>query len=470
MKLKARNLTRALKDKSIQESSVHMSAAGPVKNLPPPSIYEESLTYAKQWRQHQHSPSHSSSSDSDVIFDLAFFHNHQKNSPTHLVGCTGSGELCIWNIPPRSTIDNDYCDMDDVVMESNEQAADLKSQQPSRKPICRLQVPTSKLYSVQIVARETVNDFWVVAAGNGGVWLYLWKQDIQPLLLLNGSKQNNKSHLPTSLAPRLHFSLHPSAYESEVEVNDTCIHNGRFLYGAAGDAFGCYKWDLLSEQLVTTYGQQQPASSRQRGYLQAVQIVPQSNLLLAGGHEGVLGLYDIEKDQAVDRLDIGETLLSSNGGGTNSAVLGSYTARRRSSAAPTQQQWISSIVIRDENWWTVAGGIGKSHPQKKNGFVSTWHGPTRSLISIVETRERPQKLALYGKNNEAILSVANEGFVSHYEDSLSLANNLPMRVRCEAPSAYAVEVALDQRIAVAGVGGCVNIYEEGSQLTITLRL
>ena len=84
----------------------------------------------------------------------------------------------------------------------------------------------------------------------------------------------------------------------------------------------------------------------------------------------------------------------------------------------------------------------------------------------VETRERPQQLALYDHNT--VLSVANEHWVSHWTDALSLPS--PRRVWCDAPSAYAVQVALDGRIAVAGVGGTVNLYEQATQLTATLRL
>ena len=487
------------------ESSTTSSkkAAQHQPTLPPPFVYENSLSYAVQWKKEQQQSSASqcsSSTAAPVLFDLAFINgdasNDQRRQPLYLVACTGTGELCIWDMPPVSSRGGgDDDDDDDNVIQEDVLAMQVASSSTSmtsnptnaRTPKCRFQVPGSPtLYSLEIVKQN--QQYWIIAAGDGGVYLYDWEKDIVPMMnstsLSRGSSTQNRQE---ECKPRSRLQLYPSAYERHIEVNDTCWHKDGFVYGAAGDAFGCYKWNVETEQIVTTYRQRQHSKNHcnSETYLQAVEQVPGTNLILTGGEEGMLGVWDTSKDQLVDQIDISSAIHMEQTQPQQQQQLEQQRRRPTNSATLAPSRWISNIVARDENWWTVGGGTRAAHGVRQpssssttttTGFLATWHGPTRSLVTSVETRERPQQLALLDNNNNNnnndnhLLSVGNESWVSHYTDPLSLSVESSKKVWCHAPSAYAVQVASDGRIAVAGVGGVVDIYENSSQLTVTLRL
>lgn len=280
--------------------------------------------------------------------------------------------------------------------------------------------------------------------------------------------------------------------------------DNRYLYGAAGDAFGCYKWDVETGTCTTYNTTTTTGGGGFHNYLHTLDCVPHTNLLLTGGEDGMLAIWDTAQDKLVDT--IGVVSRSAAPGISSSSNVTAPPYKRRSMAAAAAASgmnnddnshgWISTCKARDENWWTVAGG--RNTTSTGGGFVSTWHGPTRSLVSCVETREVPQQLAFYnssnnnnnnnsGGGNTKLLSVANESFISHWPNPLSLCgpeansgdkNNygeshlhspVRQRVWCHQPSAYAVAVSPDgQRIATGGVGSVVDIFENGTQYGMQL--
>jgi hypothetical protein len=326
--------------------------------------------------------------------------------------------------------------------------------------------------------------------------MYDWAMDIRPKLEGYSAGHTSAALSSTTEPPatvaicgsRQHFQPHPSAAEASVgEIND-CLVDGNYLYGACGDAFGCYKWDLETTKVVTTFRSKQrnsgksngPFGGRQSGYFHTIAKVPSSNLVLTGGENGFLYLVDVATDQYVNALDM-------NTKRTKSAISSFQNPpvnKRRAGLTSNGGRccWISSCVARDENWWIVAGGqsvtgngIQRDSP---NGFISTWHGPTRSLMSTVETRETPQQLACRvggerGDGSPSLISVANESYISHWPNPFALDSpeQIPQRVWCNQASAYAVAVSHDgRRVASGGVGSVVDVFEQGTQASIQLSV
>jgi len=440
------------------------------------------LSYANQWNAylHQQQQAHEATSTSTgfistdssdaTVFGLAFV------DPDYLVACTAAGEVCVWKLqllPAAETAalsssegNDDDDDDDDANAEFSIHHDHQKSKQISsnRSPVLRLKVSESSLYACQWIQRPTNNNnnSWLVVSGDDGVMLLDWETDILPLIAVQQEEVKHKEPvIQYSGKFRAHLKAFPSAFEESIEVNDFVV-SGNHLFGAAGDAFGCYKWDIENEKVVRNYKEK-----GNTGYLHTAELLPDTNLLLFGGEDGILSMWDVSTDHPVERFDLNRTSSEET-----SKPPSAQRRRRNNSTAGSSSSdescWISSCKARDENWWTVAGGC--SHA---GGFVSTFHRPTRSMVSTVSTREAPQQLAFYHeKSSSTLLSVANESFVSHWNNPLSLSSfDKPQRQRvyCNQASAYAVTVSPDaKRIAVGGVGSVVDIFEQKTQYGVQL--
>jgi hypothetical protein len=109
-------------------------------------------------------------------------------------------------------------------------------------------VSSGVLYSIQVRVALNISDkTLLIISGDEGVLVFDWEKQIAPYLDNVGSVSETIKLVPIS-----RFRPYPSACESNVEVNDVQVR-GSHLFGAAGDAFGCYKWDLSTETVVTTY-------------------------------------------------------------------------------------------------------------------------------------------------------------------------------------------------------------------------
>ncbi|GAX18096.1 hypothetical protein FisN_25Hh073 [Fistulifera solaris] len=395
-------------------------------NLPPPSFYQNKLNYASEWSEYQNQLQ-AQQLTSLTIFDLAFGSNEI------LIGCTSTGELCFFRLA-HIAVDDEEDSSDDATYPDN-------SLKDTKTCFYRFQLTKGSLYSLKM-QRDTEHT-WLIVGGDGGVWLLDWN-DVQDAL-------NNSSTLPPK---HHHFPLHPSPHETAIEVNDTCFQNG-CLFGAAGDDFGCYKWDVAIGKLITTY----PSK-----FLQTLTLVPNTNLLLTGGEEGVLNLWDTQQDHRVDQLEIP---VPSSNASTN-------PIEKRGALPINFQTRLTCSIARDENWWIIGGersharNLRQQSVSDKSGFLATFHGPTRSIVSQLELRETPQKLAFGDNNKNILISVANESYVSHFQNPLALEN--PERVWCHAPSVFAAAVSEQGILAVAGVGSTIDLYRNQTELIQTLRL
>lgn len=467
------------------------------------------LSYANQWKDHLckigggggggavavdgASPTTTSRNAraAGTVFGLAFV----GSTSNYLAAVTSEGEVVIWSLPtpPATTTSTD----DDEDIGDDEEFASSRRRKTQnsipvaaantgigcKSPVLRLEISDSggALYACKWVDRSigknTNNDAgsWLVVSGEVGVVLLDWENDILPLIqeqqedALNKTPVQQLKRIQFPGKPKAQLKAFPSAFESCIEVNDFVVR-GNHVFGAAGDAFGCYKWDIETEKVVANYKEKCNNS-----YLHTTELLPNSNHLLFGGEDGILSLWDVGTDKSVDRFDLNLALeTSSSTQQRRRAKHSSTTTDSNNTATTASSCWISSCKARDEHWWSVAGGATTA---SGGGFVATFHLSTRSIISTTTTVEVPQQLAFCSDNNRRILlSVANEGFVGHWNNPLSLCDKdgdpKRQQVCCSQASAYAVAVSSPgddaKRIAVGGVGSLVDIFQEKTQYGMQL--
>ena len=207
-----------------------------------------------------------------------------------------------------------------------------------------------------------------------------------------------------------------------------------------------------------------------------------SPLLLVGtSTSGKVLIWDVAKDQGMDSLDVGEAIIASSSSTSSSCSRtnikkggGFYGRSSSSPTQPSQQQQyqsqtrITSMNI-SEHWWTISGGQRGPYQSLQGGFLATFHGPSRSLVSCTNTRECIQQIAsLSTAANDAhdsrLVSVANEGVVSYWDSLYSLQRT--HRVWTSPPSSKSIavmpwtDVPNDNTIAIGGVGPTVDVLQD----------
>ena len=437
-------------------------------------------------------PGAAASPSSPTVFGLDF-----ADQSKFLAACTSDGYVCIWCMPERPRHpsgasgggDGAFADDNDSDEEfsswshrSKRRAVDSAAATTAaasllvgkKIPALRLKISDGALYSCRWVDRSRgttdVGSNWLVVSGDEGVLILDWQADILPLI--EQQQQQPATTVQRAGKPKAHLKAFPSALEQRVEVNDFVIHDNH-LFAAAGDSFGCYKFDIETEKVITNYREK-----GNTGYLHTVELLPNTNHLLFGGEDGILSLFDVAVDRPVDCFDMKNMARAAHG--TQSRHSGNNASNAGSGC------WISSCKARDEHWWTVAGGKFQG-----GGFVATFHAPTRSIISTASTVEAPQQLAFYANDHhndnnstcnsnsgKTLLSVANERYLSQWNNPLSLCDERTIqperqRVFCSQPSAYAVSVSSGTNkttIAVGGVGSVVDIFDPKTHDGIQLSL
>lgn len=363
-------------------------------SLPRPSTQP---SYAEEWKKNPRT--------NVTVFGLAW-------QMPYLVGVTSCGDICTWSVPIG----------DDNEEDSNIYEMDIVN---NRRPIFKVQVTNDVLYNIRFVPVK--GKMLLFVSGDEGLWAYDWRDWID---LLQGRAKESPSVV-------MHFKPHPSPYTTKPEINDFDIWNDKWIFGAAGDAFGGYKWDMETQKLVANY------TSLKRGYLHTIKCT-EDGTVLTGGEDGVLGVWDNQHDKLIDNVDLKSSLAN------DSSLL-----HREQGSPPWHTKattlWISHIQSSSANWWTVCGGVRRGGT---GGHVSLWHAPTRSLVTGGLTRETPQFMCI---TPLSLITVANEGVVSHWSPSTLQRTN---RVWCSPPSAFAAAIRPDDScLAVGGVGDLVDIFD-----------
>lgn len=429
------------------------------------------------------------------------------SSYSWLAGCTRFGEICIWIIPSVKRMDhknddNDEDDMYDYRRDDQNKKRRRRPSQPRTLPLWKYQVTKGSLYDCQFMVKQqqppeavTKTDMeeecWLMICGDGGVYAFDWDRVIIPILLTkleNYQQQQQQRHRMIDeesmmIIPKYTlYPTYPSFYEAKsIEINQCCYIQNHILYGAAGDTL-CYKWDMNTQQVVTTYRHYHKGGGTASGYLHTVQHVPSTNILLTGGEDGVLFLWDISHDTLIESIPINQHLLQSlsSTSSLSSSQLEQQQSRQPTTAAaaastlpshevsttsssssshdttkskhnnPERQRqrdcWISSCTIYDTNWCSIAGGCYHSDNSNNNhdnhnhgGFITTFHIPTRTFVSGISTKETISKIVYdhssvnksinqHGANTTAsstsctnhLLSISNESYITHWKDPFQL--------------------------------------------------
>lgn len=445
--------------------------------------------------------------------------NNDNIQQTYLAGCTKSGEICVWMIN-NNTLNNDnddeydndennnnnYDDYDDsdheILLSSIRQRRQRSSimqrqkkrqrhqqhQQQNTSPIWKYKLTNGALYDCQFVKKNnstttltTNNDnnndgeYWFIVSGDGGVYLFDWDYDILEMIRSNSNNSNNNNsniddesidnvNNSSKIPKYTLYPTYPSFYElNPIEINQSCIIcDTNVLYGAGGDTL-CYKWDMNTKQIITTYRHHQQQSKSNHfhnnklkssstasasGYLQTIVHVPNTNLLISGGEDGILFIWDIMKDQLIESIHINNDLLTNSiqSPPTPLLIQNDETSIIDTTKIQSEQQnhysrdcWISSCIAQDENWCLIAGGCynnnimrggGQSNSMNQlatttaeaamtilnddiiqsnnsttgsidnsGGFITTFHIPTRTFISSMKTKETISKIIYNTTNN-----------------------------------------------------------------------
>ena len=162
-----------------------------------------------------------------------------------------------------------------------------------------------------------------------------------------------------SIVPSTILKPHPnsSCPSQSTEINKISYDpNLERLYDAAGDLFGSYIWDINTSALSGTLGGNFVNNSKETNrkghldYLHTIKTVPGSTLVLSGGEDGQVGIWDGKQETLVEMIQDPSTIKKMN---TQFKSNGTLIPSQHASA-----RWVSSIDVDEQgNWAAFGGGI-----------------------------------------------------------------------------------------------------------------
>ncbi len=370
----------------------------------------------------------------------------------------------------------------------------------------------------------------LMVSGDEGILLLDWstwwnnnnhnQHHHHPIMDTMDSSPTTATTTVTTTIPRLaRYQTYPSPQEESVEINDfDLLLHSQYIMGAAGDAFGAYKWNLETQQLVATFPSAlQPSSARattnnHHPYMHSIKTLHSNNhsnddkLVLMGGEGGLLSLWDGQQDACIEKWNLATTPMT--------------TKSTTGTAA-----WISSIeTLSNDTWWIAGGGISAPastsfSSASTSGFWSAFHGPTRSRITVppphknhhsLPMQQHPQqqytrapitKIVATESSSTSWYSVGLEGVVRQWSLSSSMessdknnnreasgvrrhsvhnhsdTSSSSKSVWCDLPCAYTIACSSrssgNERndnhddddsdynmVAIGGVGSVVNVFKD----------
>lgn len=363
-------------------STMAMGARDP----PTKAIYESNVAYRESWK-----------SQVDLIPPITIIFDVLIDSfSRRLIAGDNRGVLSVWTLP---SVQQDVHDDEHVRVSADS------------LPLRHWKVADGNIYCLLL----NENQLWI--GGDHGVIVIDWTRLFQ-------SSHFAKDHVIARL------SAYPSPRTPPGPVNDLCVV-GDFVFGAVSDEFGCYRFRSNGAVKACSLG----------GNWQSVCAVPGTNLLLGGGENGIVCVYDCAQDKVEGEINLNERHHSSGTPRSNS---------NRSS------KWISSLVAGD-TWWIVGGGV-TSKSGRDTGFLISLHGPTQSVVAELELAVVPKQLCL---DQFSLVLIGNDSVVRRYHPS-SLEAQASNSSTTE--SAYALAVESDY-MAVGGVGTGIDVYYQGEPVS-----
>ncbi len=333
------------------------------------------------------------------------------------------------------------------------------------------------LYDLQFIELSN-GDHLLAASGDPGILIYKWSHFEERLPFGSPTKPPCQDpcaivQSPNQITPITTFHPHPSPSVQcgeSVEINCASYNKSdNILYGAAGDLFGCYQWDLATEQLLGTFG----GSSRlghgigHTDYLHVVKsmsgtdgALPGSQCVFTGGEDGRVGWWDgkcrklIEMVNMKKVIDKNRDVFSAN---SNSAPIS-----RTSWNVGTSSLWVSSMSTSSSNWLAVCGGSDCSNNNItsrassgliSSGFMTLWHVPTRTCVAGCNTRENVNSVE-YNQYLDCFVTGGNEGRISFWEPTTMVRSSSSWST---PPATYSISADSNLMI-VGGVGRKLDIF------------
>jgi hypothetical protein len=354
------------------------------------------------------------------VLDLVWQDDDENN--TYLIGCTSLGQVAVWK-------------MDDTIAESEQEDDSMNT-----KPIVTLDVSSKALRSIQIATTVDNNGLLLFLAGDEGLltmkWEDLFAKNAPTKTVMDGSFQQVQ------------------VYQNHVYI---LTNNSTVL-----------KVDSKTFQIVARYPPPPPNDDDDNDVsattFKVVKGISSKNggpLLLVGTTNSQVWIWDVTKNKALEPLHLLNHRHNKNHKNNKANTSGASCT-------------VTSICTNNENdlWWTIAGTLHNSVPQQAEGgvgggFVSTWHGPTRSILSRCDTQESIHRLDL--SHNGTLYSAANQGVVSVWESPHQLTETHRRRIWVSPPSGKALATSKhsknnNKRVAMAGVGPKVDILEDHCRL------
>ncbi|KAL7527346.1 hypothetical protein ACHAXR_001908, partial [Thalassiosira sp. AJA248-18] len=333
------------------------------------------------------------------------------------------------------------------------------------------------LYDLQFI-QASHGDHLLVVSGDPGTLIYKWSHfEAVIAAAMDGDEACMSAKKPTCqdpqskdlfqvISPITTFRPHPSpSFGESVETNSTSYNKSDgILFGAAGDAFGCYQWDLTTEQLLGTFG----GASRfdgcgHRDYLHVVKAIPEnegvgSRYVITGGEDGNMGFWDGRDRKLVEMMNI-QTIMDKK----KDLVISNTTSNNRSFMSNSSTTWnngsnlwVSSMDMCGD-WLAVCGGAestnnsitSRSGPNS-SGFATLWHLPTRTFTSGCVTRESLNTV-VYNSSLDCFVSGGNEARISFWESTTMARSG---RSWSSPPATYTMSVDPESNTMVVGGSGC----------------
>jgi WD40 repeat protein len=356
-----------------------------------------------------------------TVYGAAF--SPELSGKSYFVACTSNGLICVWD------------------------------REGAAEPIMRVEASvyssSTVFYDIKFI--EISGDILLVASGDPGILVYKWSAFLRAM----------DEHIDGNLIldPITTFKPSPSPsseFTEPVEINSTSYNAvDGLLYGAAGDAFGCYQWDLRSEKLVGTFGR---AWNGHSDYLHDVLSIPtKNNLVLTCGEDGFIGFWDGKERKLIEMIDVQNTMNKNKGSVT-------WQVQNKGFGFSTQQWsngsnlWVSSME-RNGDWLAAAGGSEsgnnmtlRSGPNSP-GFFAIWHLPTRTLNSGFVTPETYNAIT-YNQTLDCFVSGGNDGRVTFWDSTTGVCTG---RSWCTPSITYAMS-CITSNMLVGGTGGSLDYF------------
>ena len=309
------------------------------------------------------------------------------------------------------------------------------------------------MYDIQVIQNN--NTELLVLSGDIGSYIYKWS-DVEECIPSEGIITTpNTVHIQ----PITIFHPHPSPSDI-IEINSTSYDSkANVLYGAAGDAFGCYQWDLETETLLGTFGGRRGGAPQD--YLHVVKVT--ENGVLTGGEDGTMGFWSGKETKLIQLFDIQDTMNKNKQLVIGQSVHKGGFLNNSSVWSHGSNLWISSIE-QHGNWLAVGGGAEHGHngitsrsssTPATSGFMTMWHSPTRSFTSGCVTRENIHAI-VYNPSLDLFVTGANECRISYWESTS--AKRLG-RAWCSSSAIYAMSMSVENGMMIAGgCGGVLDCY------------